>query len=166
MTRIHAKMSTMKPNKTCRAHFLTTLVAGLILLSGCAPGEDVDDVLAPFAGHVLFINYWAEWCAPCREEIPALNAFQRDNPDIRVLGVNFDRVQGEVLADQVQKLGVDFPTLAGDPRQRFGLEPVTGLPETLVIDGDGKLVAVMQGPQTLESLQTRLDLVRQSGDNE
>lgn len=134
-----------------------------VLLAGCAPGKDVDDVLAPFAGHVLFINYWAEWCAPCREEIPELNQFQRDNPQVRVLGVNFDQVEGAALDSQVNKLGIDFPTLAQDPRSRFGLEPATGLPETLVIDTEGELVAVMQGPQTLDSLQAQLDNVRGDG---
>lgn len=132
----------------------------VLLLAGCAPGQEVDDVLAPFAGHVLFINYWAVWCAPCREEIPELNRFQRDNPQVRVLGVNFDRVEGEALDIQVNKLGIGFPTLAQDPRGRFGLEAATGLPETLVIDTEGELVAVMQGPQTLESLQAQLQSVR------
>jgi len=97
----------------------------------------------------VFINYWAEWCAPCREEIPELNDFAAAHAQrVRVLSVNFDGVTGEQLSAQIAGLGIAFPTLLTDPRAALGVPPPQGLPETLVIDPQGRLNQVLRGPQT------------------
>lgn len=134
------------------------------LLAGC--GDDVPTTSKPlgiddYRGYTVFVNYWAEWCQPCREEIPDLNEFQQRHADsVRVVGVNFDRLTGEALAAQEQALGVEFPTLSIDPRTRFGLPVPVGLPETFVIDRDGNLLDVLQGLQTPEMLEAALEHVR------
>lgn len=113
--------------------------------------------LAALKGRVVFINYWAEWCAPCREEIPTFNAFATAHPDqVQVLSVNFDGVPADALATQAHGLGIEFPTLLRDPRSELGVPPPMGLPETLVLDRDGKLVRVLNGPQTRADLETAL----------
>lgn len=112
---------------------------------------------AELKGRVVFINYWAEWCAPCREEIPTFNAFAAAHPDqVRVLSVNFDGVSAETLATQARALGIEFPTLLHDPRSEFGVPPPMGLPETLVLDRGGKLLRVLAGPQTRVDLEAVL----------
>lgn len=81
------------------------LCAGL-LLGGCGePDWGVDQQgrtvrAGELQGRWLVINYWAEWCAPCRREVPELNrlAAEAGEPPRRVLGVNFDALQGEALA--------------------------------------------------------------------
>ena len=63
-------------------------------------------------GKTLVINYWAIWCAPCRKEIPELNELARDHAEsVIVLGVNFDGSQGEILASEIEKLGIEFDNL-------------------------------------------------------
>lgn len=138
------------------------LLASMFLLAACGgDGGPRPATVADFGGYTLFINYWAEWCQPCREEIPELNEFQQRHPEsVRVLGVNFDRVTGDALAAQEQALGVEFPTLAVDPRTGFGLSQPLGLPETLVVSGDGELLDVLVGLQTLETLEAALELAR------
>ena len=104
-------------------------------------------------GKYTLINYWAIWCTPCREEIPELNKLAEEYADqLTVLAVNFDNEQGEELLAQVEKLGIEFPSLQSDPRVIWSLKPVSVLPETLIIDSEGVLLHRLIGPQTLESL--------------
>ena len=136
----------------------------LLLAVACTPqeqtyptlnGENV--ALSRLQGRVVFINYWAEWCRPCRVEIPELNAFATQHEDeITVLSVNFDGVSGEALVDQVAAMGIEFDTLLVDPRSTLAAPPSVALPETLVIGRDGKLYKVLLGPQTLDGLNEML----------
>ena len=125
---------------------------GYALLDG--GGIDFDQL----HGKVVLINYWAEWCKPCREEIPELNEFQRRHSDrVQLLAVNFDGVTGEALKQQAAALGIDFPVLLDDPRQQFNVKPSGVLPETLVIDAVGNYRQALLGPQTEEKLAALLE---------
>ena len=124
---------------------------GYPLLDGGALRLDQAD------GRLTFINYWAEWCAPCREEIPELNAFAAEHPErVRVLSVNFDAVTGDALREQITDLDIRFPTLLVDPRSALGVPPPQGLPETLVLDRHGQLLEIRRGPQTRADLEAVL----------
>jgi thiol-disulfide isomerase/thioredoxin len=117
-------------------------------------GGSIDLAASP---KLVFINYWAVWCAPCRKEIPEFNEFAHEHAEqVTVLGVNFDDSQGELLRTEMAKLGIEFSALLADPRSMWGLEPVAVLPETLVISTDGKLLHRMIGPQTIEALEALL----------
>ena len=63
---------------------------------------------AQFHGQWLVINYWAEWCGPCRKEVPELNrlAEELQAQPVRVLGVNFDVLQGEELNQAIAAVGI------------------------------------------------------------
>ncbi|KKK99084.1 hypothetical protein LCGC14_2636300, partial [marine sediment metagenome] len=102
----------------------------------------------------VFINYWAEWCKPCRTEMPELNEVQKTLGDkVRVLAVNFDGIQGDQLAQQAKAMGIEFSILTEDPRSQFGVMPCGALPETLVIDQRGRFQKVLLGPQTVSGLE-------------
>lgn len=140
------------------------LLPALVLVVGCVPHEapyptlDGERVsLSDYHGKVVFINYWAEWCAPCRVEIPELNRFAREYADQAVVfSVNFDGVSGDALRQQASAMGIEFQTLLRDPRQDLGAPAARGLPETLIADHQGRLSNVLLGPQTLETLKAQL----------
>ena len=143
-------------------HLLAWLTLLLSLsLTGCGDGEPryalADGKTLKFSdlqGRIVLINYWAEWCKPCRKEIPELNALQQQYGDqVQVLGVNFDGIQGDALIKQTNNLGIEFPILTTDPRHQFSVEASGVLPETLVINHQGVYEKVLLGPQTLEQLQ-------------
>ena len=147
-----------------RSLYRITLALFFVALMGCsadeqaerhyhlASGEQIS--FSDLEGKVVLINYWAEWCSPCREEIPELNALQHQFVDeVVVLGVNFDGLVGEELAAQAKKMGIEFALLEDDPREEFGVAPSGVLPETLVIDRRGEFQQVLLGPQSLSSLQ-------------
>jgi len=101
----------------------------------------------------VIINYWATWCAPCRDEIPELNELAHElSESLIVIGVNFDQVMGEELSQQMQSLGIEFDNLLHDPRGIWSLDPVSVLPETLIINTKGELIHRLVGPQTKKSL--------------
>ncbi len=128
-------------------------MATALLLTGCvgdpSPGSD-------WAGRWVAINYWAEWCTPCLEEIPELNEFAAVNPDNSVvIGVNYDGASGEELERLVNKFGIGFDVIA-DPADRLGYRRPVVLPTTIIIDPRGEVVDTLLGPQTLESLQAAI----------
>jgi len=101
----------------------------------------------------VIINYWATWCAPCRDEIPELNELAHElSESLLVIGVNFDQVMGEELSQQMKSLGIEFDNLLHDPRGIWNLDPVSVLPETLIINTKGELIHRLVGPQTKKSL--------------
>lgn len=105
-------------------------------------------------GKVIVINYWATWCSPCRKEIPELNELDHQLSDrVDVIGVNYDAIVGQELAEAMAKLGIEFGNLYSDPRYIWDLDAVTVLPETLIIDSRGQLIHRLLGPQTKSSLE-------------
>lgn len=120
-------------------------------------GSDQYGVLVPeslVAEQWLVINYWAVWCAPCRKEVPALNELHSElyEQGVRVLGVNYDQLQGtELLADS-QQLGIKFTVLNVDPAIRFNLPETRGLPATYIVNPQGKLLRQLRGEQSKQSI--------------
>ncbi|HLV19209.1 MAG TPA: TlpA disulfide reductase family protein [Pseudomonas sp.] len=112
-------------------------------------------------GQWLVINYWAEWCAPCRKEIPELNALASRIDGVRVLGVNFDGLQGEALRKAADGMGIAFTVLADNPAERFRLPPTGVLPVTYLVDEQGKVRERLLGEQTAEGLVARLKALRE-----
>ncbi|RWN22962.1 MAG: TlpA family protein disulfide reductase [Mesorhizobium sp.] len=109
--------------------------------------------LADHAGKTVLLNLWATWCAPCRAEMPALDALQKEkgSDSFEVVAVNVDAGDDvkpkKFLSDTgVATLGYyrdSTMTLFNDLKKR-GL--ALGLPVTMLIDGEGCLIAHMNGP--------------------
>jgi thiol-disulfide isomerase/thioredoxin len=102
----------------------------------------------------IVINYWADWCESCVEEIPELNKFYRHNQDknILIFGVNYDQLPLPYLRQAVHKTGISFPVLYEDPRILWQLGDVTVLPTTFIINPQGDVVKKVIGPNTEQSL--------------
>ena len=139
---------------------MLALTVLFVCLHGCGVDAPVrlaggDELrFSDMRGRWLIINYWAEWCAPCRKEIPELNELHenRDEHGVAVLGVNYDAVAGDKLLEVIGEMDIRFPVLVDDPRDRWGYEQPTALPVTVLIDPNGALRNQLLGPQTLEML--------------
>jgi thiol-disulfide isomerase/thioredoxin len=130
------------------------LIGLLLALLGCdsQPG-DAQQNLSELRGHWLVINYWAVWCKPCRDEIPELNHFARENAaQVKVFGVNFDDARAQQLQQQVEELQIEFPSLGKDPAAELGYQRPSVLPTTVIVNPQGQVHRILQGPQTLASL--------------
>lgn len=104
--------------------------------------------LAELRGKVVFLNLWATWCPPCREEMPSIQALRQQfqkAPDFVVLTVSEDSNPVQV-ASYIKRNNFNFRVLL-DPRNIVGeAYDVSGLPESFVIGRDGRIVAHHVGP--------------------
>ncbi|UXH41117.1 MULTISPECIES: TlpA disulfide reductase family protein [Pseudomonas] len=142
-------------------------ITASLLLGGCGADYGVDQdgktvKAQQIDGHWVVLNYWAEWCGPCRTEVPELNqaAKQWAADGIKVVGVNFDGLQGAELKEAAQALGIDFTVLAQDPAERYDLPRSEALPVTYIIDDKGKVREQLMGEQTLEGLQAKIKALK------
>jgi cytochrome c biogenesis protein CcmG/thiol:disulfide interchange protein DsbE len=101
--------------------------------------------LQAYRGKVVFLNFWASWCQPCREEVPMLTRFQKTLGDRgTVLGVTYKDDPAASIAF-AKKFGVNYPSLRDSKLQLAPEYGTRALPETFVIDPAGRLVAVSRG---------------------
>lgn len=109
-------------------------------------------------GRWLVINYWAEWCGPCRKEVPELNRLAEElaTRPVLVLGVNFDALQGDELRRVAELLGIRYTNLASDPAARLGLAPSPVLPVTWLVDPQGQVRERLAGEQTAAGVKAKL----------
>lgn len=109
--------------------------------------------MADLGGKTVLLNLWATWCAPCRHEMPALNRLQVEEggADFEVVAINVDTGSDEkplrfLEETQVDALGFYRDATMGvfNELKRRGL--ALGLPVTVLIDGEGCMLAHMNGP--------------------
>lgn len=119
-------------------------------------GQVVD--LAAQRGHVVLLNFWASWCGPCREEMPALDAMAREFRDrgLVVIGLSADDRHDRADARKAaQGLGYPLGMLSEATRNEFGAP--RSLPLSYVIDREGvirKVVSANRGPVSIEALRS------------
>ncbi len=108
-------------------------------------------------GRVLVVNFWATWCPPCRREMPGFIALQRQYAErgLQFLGIAID--EQAAVADVVQELGVNYPTLLGQADamelgRRFG-NTLGALPYTVIVDREGIMVFAKRGELSREQAE-------------
>jgi cytochrome c biogenesis protein CcmG, thiol:disulfide interchange protein DsbE len=114
-------------------------------------------------GRVVVVNFWASWCVPCREEMPALEAVSRGYAEagkpVTVIGVDSSDVRSEA-ANFLEEVGVTYPTVYDQQGLRGGVAAswtVTGLPQTWFVAKDGSRAGRIGGRLTVDDLRTRVD---------
>ena len=130
--------------------------------------------VAQFKGQLTLVNFWATWCAGCKEEHPMLMALARQ-PGLQMLGINYKELQASELSGQapqspeslqkatlrsqawLQKNGQAFGQNLMDMEGRVGMDfGLYGLPETYLIDRDGVVRFKHAGALTPEVVQQKL----------
>ncbi len=105
--------------------------------------------LADYKGNVVFLNFWATWCPPCKEEMPAMERLYQRYKDkgFVVLAVSVDAEGAPIVIPFVKEHKLTFP-IGLDPKMtladRYG---VRGLPTSFLVDKKGTLVALALGPR-------------------
>lgn len=106
---------------------------------------------------VVFVNFWASWCQPCREEMPSIESLQRDmsgNDRFQMVTILYKDSYQDGTA-YMKQYGYTFPVYSdnkGITARNFG---VTGVPETYVIDKKGILKKRVLGPAEWNSQESK-----------
>ena len=110
--------------------------------------------LSDLQGQVVFLNFWATWCVPCRAEMPAFDAFSEthDSDEFIVLAVNIEEHERDITAF-LDEVGVDDITVLldrkGDVQVLYG---VFQLPTTFIIDANGVIRSIRLGEMRADDL--------------
>ncbi len=125
--------------------------------------------LSELRGKIVLVNFWATWCAPCRAEMPDLEAvYQQERDSLVVLSVNVEGVSIDdarrLASDFRDELGLTFPIVLdspnGDVFQQYKLK---GLPDSFFIDQNGILRDVQFGPMNRATILKKLEATRRPG---
>jgi thiol-disulfide isomerase/thioredoxin len=122
--------------------------------------------LAEFRGKLVLLNVWATWCAPCREEMPALDRLQAKlgGPRFEVVALSVDQQGAPIARKFFDEVGVKSLVLYVDPSAQAAFKLGTpGLPVTLLLDRDGREIgrrlgpAKWDSPEVIEALRRRIE---------
>ncbi len=109
--------------------------------------------LADFRGRVVFVNFWATWCPPCRDEMPGMERLSRRFKDrgLVVLAISVDADGASAVVPFVREQGLTYP-IGLDPAMAVaGRYGVRALPSSFLVDRHGHLVGSAVGPREWDS---------------
>jgi cytochrome c biogenesis protein CcmG/thiol:disulfide interchange protein DsbE len=102
--------------------------------------------LAKLRGHVVVLNFWATWCAPCIEELPSLSAMQQQLPDVQVVAVSTDE-DGDAYKKFLKEHPFQVLSVRDAQQKSNALYGSYRFPETFVIDKNGYVQRKFIGAQ-------------------
>lgn len=114
------------------------------------PGLDGKMVsLTDYKGKVVFLNIWATWCPPCREEMPSMEKLYRQlkGEDFEILAVSIDATGAKAVGPFMKEYGLSFPALLDTGGTIQNLYGTTGLPESFIIGREGLIEEIVIGPK-------------------
>ena len=133
---------------------ILAVIAGLLLttLASAAPpaSKGVPQPLQQFAGKVVYVDFWASWCAPCAESFPWLNTLQQKyGSRLVVVGVNVDENQKD--AERFLKRHPAQFAIIRDPDGQIAAHyDIPGMPTSLILDEKGAVVHQHSGFRSAE----------------
>lgn len=113
--------------------------------------------LSELRGQVVVLDFWATWCRPCREAMPALELLHRQLKDKRLVVLGIDDEDSEAQSTFLGKFGYSFSSLVDPAKKVANLYKVGGIPTTILIDTQGKIRMYDVGEASYESLWDALN---------
>ena len=124
--------------------------------------------LSDYRGKVVFLNFWATWCPPCRAEMPDIQKLyeeyqKEEDPDVVILGVAFpdygDEESIEGITEFLEDNGYTYPTLMDEEGSLILPYYITAYPTTYMINSDGNVVGYVPGSMTEDIMR---DIIEQT----
>lgn len=127
-----------------------------------ALGQEIYHALSDYRGKVIYLDFWASWCGPCRQSLPALSKFQDEigNEEFEVLAINLDAEPEDGMAF-LRQFPVNYTVLTDGSGKTSRAYDLVGLPTSVLIDQNGVLVSSFQGyhPSHLEKLRKAIEIL-------
>lgn len=113
--------------------------------------------LAAQRGKWVIVNFWATWCSPCIEEMPALSAFVASRDDVSAIGLAWEDTERDEVLEFAKKHPVKYPLAQPDVYEPLAdFETPRGLPTTYLIAPDGRVAKRFTGPVTTKDLESAI----------
>ena len=100
--------------------------------------------LSALRGRSVVINFWASWCGPCKQEVPAFNRFHTAHPEIPIIGLAVDSGNTSKVRKTAKKWGISYPVAVADNQLQRTYD-ISTLPTTVVVGPDGKVADIHVG---------------------
>ena len=123
--------------------------------------------LADYKGKVIFLNFWATWCGPCRNEMPDIQKLyeeysaQGEDAEVVILGVAGPGIGQEGSADEIasfmEENGYTYPVLMDESGEMFSQYGISAFPTTFMIDKDGNVYGYVPGQMTEDIMRSIID---------
>ena len=115
--------------------------------------------LSDYKGRVVLLNFWAEWCPPCRAEIPDLVRWQRQyrSRGLQIVGITYPPTDRAAVRQFMRLLQINYPVLFGTTQTKARFEASETLPVTVIIDRDGSVREVITGVILPEEFATKIE---------
>lgn len=130
---------------------LAIVLPAMAWSAGAAPGFELEGEegkikLSDYRGKVVYLDFWASWCGPCRQSFPWMNEIQTrfKREGLRVIAVNLDSERADAngfITQMVPRFDIAFDP-AGEVAERYDLQ---GMPSAFLIDREGQLHSVHLG---------------------
>lgn len=120
--------------------------------------------LSDYSDGWLLINFWAEWCKPCLEEVPELNEVYHAEAELgaSLLAFSYDPVDNEQLAAAKDKFNIQYPIVATDPSPVVPFKRPAKLPAMLFISPQGKVFGPLYGKQDIQTIRKTIKQIKQT----
>ena len=160
-------------NPTARRYGWLVAAAIIFIAPACTRSDPSDGAPLPAAtlsaldtgkpadletdGRPMVINFWASWCTPCRAEMPAFERVHQQLGDqVSIIGVT-DEEDHDVATKAAEAAGVTYPLLMDEDQTLLTDLRVTGLPGTVFVDADGKVIGRHLGALTEKQLIAEIE---------
>jgi len=112
--------------------------------------------LSSLKGKVVFVNFWATWCKPCRDEMPSMERLNKGMAGLpfQMLSIVFND-DLDMANNFARRLGATFPVLVNPGPELTEAYMITGVPETFLVDANGILRHKFIGPYDWDSREMR-----------
>jgi thiol-disulfide isomerase/thioredoxin len=142
------------------SHPAANATPSVIYAAGFRDGQGANQSLAQFRNKLLVVNFWATWCAPCREEMPAFTRLQSRWAGRNVQFVGLAQDDPAKVERFGRELAINYPLWTGGDEvgelsKRLG-NRLAVLPHTVILDPQGQVLEQRVGPYTEATLEERL----------
>lgn len=154
----NVKTERQRPSRFGRA-LLALLLSLCPLHAAWADGwnlKDKDGIqfrLAEQKGKWVLVNFWAPWCSECLQEIPELNALQKQHKDIFVISVAVMYKKPQEVIDTARAKAISYPVVLGDEDIASDFGKMKGMPTSFLYSPSGTLVGHHDGALTRQDVE-------------
>ncbi len=123
--------------------------------------------LADYKGKVIFLNFWATWCGPCRNEMPDIQKLYEEysamgeDAEVVILGVAGPGIGQEGSAEEIaafmEENGYTYPVLMDESGEMFAQYGISAFPTTFMITGEGEIYGYVPGQMTEDIMRSIIE---------